>query len=138
MVSGRRDGTLYVHDLSAGPLASGRGRREVKVGFKVRSVACDSAGQLLVLVGEEGVVRLWDIPSGRVRASLPPTDRQAFTCATLIPSNGQLVAAGSKDGAVVLWDPAKGDVARVSLRTPRGGSVAGVFSRRPDTRLGRG
>ncbi|MFI9722754.1 TIR domain-containing protein [Streptomyces sp. NPDC052396] len=81
-------------------------------------------GPLLVSVGNEGVVRLWDASTGQGRRILRGHGRKV-TGLAFSADGGHLAACGN-DGVVRLWDPATGS--RVRELTGRGGHlVSAVF-----------
>ncbi|MFE6187678.1 trypsin-like peptidase domain-containing protein [Streptomyces sp. NPDC056465] len=75
-------------------LAAGRGERT-----DFRSSAARSG---------DGVVRLWDVASGRQRGELPMGDDDLVGSLAFSP-DGRTLAAGSEDGTVRLWETASGD-----------------------------
>ncbi|MFK4548355.1 WD40 repeat protein [Streptomyces tendae] len=75
-------------------LAAGRGERT-----DFRSSAARSGG---------GVVRLWDVASGRQRGELLMGDDDMVGSLAFSP-DGRTLAAGSEDGTVRLWETASGD-----------------------------
>jgi hypothetical protein len=91
-----------------------------------------SPGKALVTAGMDGVVRLWEIPSGRlVREWREPGFHELR--ALTVSDSGNAVAASFDQGPTVVWDSAGGGVlaklpcdSRFSLLriTPNGGSVA--------------
>lgn len=66
-------------------------------------VAFTAGGKELVSVGDRGMLKLWDVATGKEKASLPSTTRRP-TCLAVA---GGLVAVGSKDGTVSLWEHAR-------------------------------
>jgi eukaryotic-like serine/threonine-protein kinase len=77
-----------------------------------QSVSFGSGDQLLAAAGDDGTVRLWDMPSRTPRAVLSASDERVWSVA-FSPDGGRLVTA-ARDGLVKVWDPA-GDERRESL-----------------------
>ncbi|MGP3951133.1 TIR domain-containing protein [Streptomyces sp. 7N604] len=64
------------------------------------------AGPLLVTVGNDGVVRLWDTSTGQGRRILRGHGRKIGSLT--FSADGALLAASGNDGVVRLWEPATG------------------------------
>jgi len=76
-------------------------------------------GQTLAVPGQDGTVRLWDLPTGRqTRALTWRTPRQFAT----FSGDGRWLAVGGGDGDVVVWDLATGRIAGAPIKA--GGTVA--------------
>ncbi len=72
--------------------------------FTARFVAVD--GHEILTAGSDGIVRLWDAATGRLRRSFRG-DSQALIDATVAP-DGAVVVAGGSDGLLRFWDAAEG------------------------------
>jgi WD40 repeat protein len=99
---------------------------------KVRSVAFSPRdGNSLASGSEDGLVYLWDVPTGRVKRKLPVNN---LVNAVAFSLDGKFLATESgdryqgKSGKVTLWDPDEGTV-RASLEVPEGAVTALAFSR---------
>jgi WD40 repeat protein len=68
----------------------------------VQSVAVSADDRLVASAGDDGLVRTWEMPAGRLRDSWTGHGGRAW-CATFSP-RGLLATAGS-DGLIRLWDP---------------------------------
>ena len=66
-------------------------------------------GKTLATGGTSAVLKLWDIPSLKLRAELP-TDDNPLRAAAFSP-DGTLLATGHQRGFVMLWDLVKGEAA---------------------------
>jgi WD40 repeat protein len=64
---------------------------------------CPTEAQMLVSVGAEGSLAIWDVDTGaldcRVMGHIG-----AITCVSVSPSNGELIATGGEDATVRMWD----------------------------------
>ena len=70
-----------------------------------RTLAISPDGLTLATGGDGKVVTLWDLATGRERATLTGHDG-AITCLAFAP-DGKTLASGSRDASVTLWDVAK-------------------------------
>jgi WD40 repeat protein len=95
----------------AGPLTSRRRPRSL-----VWGVALSADGRLLASASEEGTVRLWEVPGGRLRAALE--GHAGLTWGMALSGDGRLVATADRDGTVSLWE-VPGGTARRTLRHDR-------------------
>ncbi len=86
-------------------------RRAVRIaGPRVRSLSFDPTGPRLVVGTYDGVVSIWDVPSGLRVQSL--RDAGASVDSVAFSPDGALIAAASRDGMEQVWNAASG-----SLRT---------------------
>jgi WD40 repeat protein len=102
-VSAADDGRLVVWD-----------RRELKPIFELRDpdgasaraldVAATPDGRLAVAGYGDRTVRVWDLPSRRIRG-LHRDRHRAGACAVAIADDGAWVVSGGTDGSVCLWMP---------------------------------
>ncbi|MBW8883587.1 MAG: hypothetical protein JF612_02170, partial [Planctomycetia bacterium] len=105
VVAGGNDAQLLLWDLRspmAAPVELGRHRTYI------HCVAFSPDGRALLTGSEDGVVKLWDMPSRRLKRSLR-RHTSAVASAAFSP-DGQQVATVSWDGSVKLWDPATDDI----------------------------
>jgi WD40 repeat protein len=67
----------------------------------VWDVAVTPDGRRAVSVSNDRTVRMWDIPSGNLLATLK--GHQAFVCSLSLSRTGNLVATGAVDGTIKVW-----------------------------------
>jgi WD40 repeat protein len=65
-------------------------------------VAFAPDSRTLASAGREGAVLLWDVPAGRLLATLTPHAKEAG-CVAFSP-DGKTLASSGVDGVVQLWD----------------------------------
>ncbi|MCS6911719.1 MAG: Uma2 family endonuclease [Myxococcota bacterium] len=76
--------------------------------LEVCCVAAAPDGTTLAVGGTDGVVRLWDLRTGRLRAELCGHEGQVLSLA--FSPSGQRLASGGSDQTVCLWDPQMGEL----------------------------
>jgi WD40 repeat protein len=94
----------------------------------VSTLAFHPDGKLLASgSGEDGAVRLWEVPEGKHRLELADAGGRQQHVPLAFSPDGTTLASGSQDGVVKLWDPDSGDLRR-TLRAG-GGVWCLAFSR---------
>ena len=73
-------------------------------GFKVKSVAFSPDGKTLAAGGEGPWVRLFDVPTGKVKATLENGEDASRSWVAFSPDGKTLATGGSADGRIKLWD----------------------------------
>lgn len=118
-----RDQKLRLWDLSTGALS----QTLDLAGEKLTSVRFSGDGQLLAVGGARGGVRIWELPSAKLKLEFKsPRQVDALT----ISADRKLIAAAPLEEAVEVWDlPAAKQVAK--MRAPFSGTSALAFS--PDS-----
>jgi serine/threonine-protein kinase len=64
-------------------------------------------GQLIAFGGEDGAVRLWDVPNAKEHAYLGRHNNNSAVLRAAFSPDGSKVATGSRDGMVFLWEVAR-------------------------------
>jgi WD40 repeat protein len=102
-----------------------------KKGATYRCVSFSPDGRTLALGGDDGTVRLWDMPAAHERMVLRHGHADGVRSLAYSP-DGRLLVSSSQEGRVVLWDATRGAKLR-TLLTDRPNPVRSVvFS--PDGR----
>ena len=104
MALGRSDGGLMIEDLSDGHT------REIEggpgLGVLDRALAYSPDGETLASGGRGPDVKLWDVASGSLLASL--AGHSAPVASLAFSPDGETLASGALDGTVKLWDVTTG------------------------------
>ena len=114
------DGRLKILDLDRDP--DHPRVIEADLGNTLRAVAFSPDGKSLVTGGEGPTLKLWDVGSGTLRASLDGPGSPVYKLA--FSPDGKTIASGSIDGTVTLQDVETGrEISRVAGHT---GSIRGL------------
>lgn len=99
LFSAGQDGKVRVVDLERGGPAV-----ELPGGSKdaLLNMALSPDGQWVAAGGAEGVVHVWEIPSGQAR-ELAPSDKTGVS-SLAVSADGSLLAAGYAGGSITVWD----------------------------------
>jgi WD40 repeat protein len=74
----------------------------------VCAVAFNPVGQEVASVGEDGIVKLWNVAQGRLTKTLK--GHEGMTQSVAFSANGKLVASSGKDNSIKIWDRVEGTV----------------------------
>jgi WD40 repeat protein/serine/threonine protein kinase len=96
----------------------------------VRAVTYGPDGRWLASAGEDGTVRLWEPPTGRLARALLGHDHRIF-CLAWSP-DGKTLASGGEDRTVRLWDATSGRLLRT---VPGHASVVHDVAWSPDSQI---
>jgi WD40 repeat protein len=130
-ISASYDGTIRLWDLAAGAprtdnLPAHQPHGPYGGGVAQLAVATLPDGQPIAITagGDDGTIRLWDLPTGSPRTdNLPAHDGRVAHLAIATLPNGQPIAvtAGGVDGTIRLWDPRTGTPRTDNLPAHDGG-----------------
>jgi WD40 repeat protein len=88
------------------PLSGGKGRKLVGHRGWVRAVALDAHGKLLASGGHDKVIRLWQLPEGKLLRTL--AGHRLWVNALAFAPNGKTLASAGFDKRTRLWDVESG------------------------------
>ena len=96
-------------------VASGRELVQCRAGTNILSMAISPDGRTLATGDEAGVMRLWELPSGRPLAHWPV--HEAAATALAFSPDGTVLVTGARDGGLKLWRLAqlRSELARLGL-----------------------
>ncbi len=118
-------GSTGVHPFSLQDDSAGRDLSGRSGGVLGAAVSPD--GRMVATGGQDGVVRLWEIASGKERRAM--YGDIASVGAVAFSTDGALLATGSNNGFIRLWDVASGHRLH-SFDGHRGAVIAAAFAQR--------
>lgn len=114
--TGSIDGVARIWNGHTGQLI-----RELRHGSEINSIEFSPDGELLATAGEDRIVNLWEIESGRRRLQL--TGHKNEVLSVSYSPDGRQLATASLDNTARVWDPRTG---RVLFVLPHQGEVMDV------------
>jgi WD40 repeat protein len=102
--AGRRYGTVMLWDVQT--------RKDLNK-FEDRRASGDTVcfspdGKTLASSDMDGLIQLWDIPSGKDKTSLKGERDKPLTGTVCFSPDGEILTSGLNDGTIKLWDPSTG------------------------------
>jgi WD40 repeat protein len=85
-------------------MAEGKVMQTAQAGPQIRALAMSPDGKLAATGGDDGLIQLWEVDTGKPGAKLTDSSEWVL-CLTFSPDNKHL-AAGYYDGSIRLWDVA--------------------------------
>ncbi|MCA9051508.1 MAG: hypothetical protein KDA89_22375 [Planctomycetaceae bacterium] len=96
----------------------------------VNAVLFSHDSRRLVTAAEDGTIRIWEVPAGKLILTIGRPGDPAVTCAVHSP-DGRVLVSGSADGAVTAWNPLNGEQV---FRTQFHGAAVQCLAFTPDGR----
>ncbi|HYT90993.1 MAG TPA: caspase family protein [Gemmataceae bacterium] len=99
LASGSGDNLGAVFDATTGkPMCVFKGHRGT-----VREIVWDPRGRLLATAASDGTARIWEFPTGKSLAVLPPPTKESKILSLAWSPDGNTIATGTLLGDVQLW-----------------------------------
>jgi YD repeat-containing protein len=125
LITAELDGKIELRAAETGKPATFQDLKLAPVNDRaIHCLAVSSDGTTLAAGGADRTVRLWDVATGRVRATLKGHETEVL-CAAFSP-DGRTLASGSggfaepNQGEVCLWDPGTGELRQRLAQQPLG------------------
>ncbi|MEB3882774.1 trypsin-like peptidase domain-containing protein [Lyngbya sp. CCY1209] len=111
-ISGGSDGSVSLWNLGTGGL---RASFPAHSGA-VNAIAVSRDGNILATAGDDGAIKIWDLPSGLETGTFSPKQtlegHSNAVLAIALSPDGQTLASGGWDGTVKVWDVETGQLLR--------------------------
>jgi WD40 repeat protein len=121
-------------------LAAEKSLHTLNAGTVVRSLSVGADGKVVASAGDNGIVQLWDVATGKPGLKLEGA--HDWLLAVAFSPDGKLIAAGGYEGKVTVWVVATGKktvefaaVAPVPANTPPPTNVVSALAFSPDGKL---
>ena len=97
---GQRDGKLWLQlmDFKTGKIKWTRQTEEKAINLTQNAVAFSPTGKMLAVVSSDGIISVWDVPSGKLKKTF-----KGLNCVVFASDEKSIITGSGEDGAITIW-----------------------------------